>query len=251
MSTPPGWGNQPPQQQFHQGYGPPPPGNGPPPPGQRQPGPQQWGPGQQQWGPGRGPGWNPQQPPRKNRAGVVVLVVVLALLGVGGLATVGGFFWASTRDRGTPQVGATMPEQCALGDDVLAAAKTTNRRSSQEMSENWHVCVYGQTLGQDGSDARDLVAETAVLDDEEMARGNFRTAQAGQVRPIDGLGDEAVWVLSQSGTSSTTKAIVREGATIHQVTYSGFDRGVFSNSPVPQDEAESITRRGVESLLGR
>jgi hypothetical protein len=182
---------------------------------------------------------------------VVVLVVVLGLLGVGGLATVGGFFWASTRDRGAPQVGASMPEQCALGDDVLTAARTTNRETGQELDENWHVCTYGQTLGQDGSDSRGLVAQTAKLDDEEMASGNFRSMQSGQVRPIDGLGDEAVWVLTQSGNLSTTTAVVRVGATIHQATYTGFDRGVFTNSPIPQDEAESITRRAVESLLGR
>ncbi|QFZ23383.1 hypothetical protein [Saccharothrix syringae] len=247
---PAGYGQQP-----GAGYGAPP---GQPHPGQF--------PGQPGYGPAQpvGPG---SRPPAKGRTGLVVGivagVVVLALAGVAGVVAL-DYFEEPGGDPGEQPIA-----ECDLSADLKSQAHVSSFRLVEKPSEEQGSlrranCAWGQTRGKDGRDPRNL--QFLIYDYSDFsAKPEQNTEQAESsyddlsafanglpTKPAEGLGDEALLVIEPTARDTVdVKLIARKGTTVWSITYSGRDKGIFSDSPMPQGEAEAVVRKAAEELLAK
>ncbi len=265
------------------GYGPPQgnpgqQGYGQPGPGQAQPGygaPGAGGPGAGQpgyggpgaGGPGQGQPYPYQQPPRKKRTGLIVgLAVGAVVLVVGGVF---GKMYLSYAEEPGGGPGEKPIAQCELGADLLGQAHVSSFRLVQAPHEGdkglkQSHCAWEQTKGKDGRNPRVLsflVYDFDKFSDKpdrnlEQAKSNYSGfnvyANGQQAKPVQGLGDEAI-IVAPSAPADLTEAnlVVRKGAVVWNIRYSGRDKGFFSDSPFPLEDAEAIVRKTAEELTKR
>ncbi|MEJ2854637.1 MULTISPECIES: hypothetical protein [unclassified Saccharothrix] len=273
MNAPQNWPQQP--QQPHQaqpGHGPGPgaqaPGYGPPQgaPGYGAP---QGAPGYGQPGPGYGaPGGYGPQPPKKKRTGLVVgILVAVVLLVVGGVF--GSMYLEYTEDVGGGP-GEEPTEVCAISDALKQQAKTSSFRlvvkpdDGKSGLKHSH-CMWEQAKGKDGTNPRKLsihVYDYRVhLKDPkknlESAESEYASLaqfplEGDQAKPTDGLGDQATYIKPGIGTDKTHIGLVmRKGEIVYLIDYFGRDKGFFSDSEFPADQAEAVVRKTAEEMLAK
>jgi hypothetical protein len=234
---PHGWQQQPPPPQGWQQQQPP---VGwqqqPPPPGWQQPPP--------------GYGYPPQPPRKKSKAPVIIVSILVGLLVLGGGGIALAFYLYANRDGGSAKRDNALPALCGnISEAALAKARTTNPNglgsSERDLPTGKRTsCSWDQTKGVDGSGLRNTnVDVTSELKDakseyqqlvQQATAGNRSTPQ---VKPLDGLGDEATAVLLDSTSAYLDLTIlVRKGDKVITVNYLGWDVGVFS--PKKPDVAE-------------
>ncbi|MFI9814875.1 hypothetical protein [Saccharothrix variisporea] len=282
MNAPQNWPQQP--QQPHQtqpGYGPP---AGAPAPGYGQPqgapgyGQPQGAPGygQPQGGPnysqpqGAPGGYGPQppQPPKKKRTGLIVgVIVAVVVLVIGGVF--GSMYLEYTEDVGGGP-GEQPTDVCAISDDLKQQAKTSSFRlvvkphDGKSGLKHSH-CMWEQAKGKDGKNPRTLsihVYDYRVhLKDPkknlESAESEYASLaqfplEGDQAKPTDGLGDQATFIKPGIGTDKThIGLVVRKGEIVYLIDYFGRDKGFFSDSEFPVDQAEAVVRKAAEEMLAK
>jgi hypothetical protein len=259
MSTPPpGWT---PQQQ--QGF-----------PPQQPPG---WSQQQQQPPPGYPlqqppPGWNhPRQPPKKSKAPLVVALVVGLIVVLGGGGAAAYFYTTAHRDQGRAATGDTLPDQCAVSEQTLQRARTTNPNAlMSKQTENFTSCDWLQTKGRDGEGNRAL---NARIDEYRVDKGsrdtpqglaeagfnaehtNFVNARQGGdvlIEPLPNFGDQAEIAVELTDSAYTmVHVLVRQGGRTLNLDYSGWDIGVFSPKRPDVEEMKAIAHTAAGELLAK
>lgn len=250
---PPGFQHQPgsPQQPGHQ------------PPGPHNPGHQQPGPG---YGPPGVPGPHGPQPPKKNRAGLVVgILVAVVVLVVGGVATT---FLLDYFEQPGGGPGEQPIAECDLSAELKAQAHVSSFRLVEKPAQDqglkrWN-CHWTQTEGKDGRDPRTLTFYIYDYDDfadkpdqnVEHAESNYddagKFAEGLQTKPVEGLGDEAMLIIEPTPRDSIdVKLIARKDTAVWSITYSGRDKGIISDSPMPLADAEAVVRKTAEELIAK
>jgi len=268
----PGQPGQPGRPAFGQ---PPPPGYGPPGPGPHpahgpgQPGQPGYGPppGPPGYGPYPQPGAHGPQPPGKKRTGLIVgLAVGAVVLVVGGVF---GKLYLDYSDEPGGGPGEQPVAQCELSQELRAQAHVSSFRLVQaphdsEKGLKMTQCAWEQTKGKDGRNPRVLsfhVYDFSKFSDKqdrnlEQAKNNYSGfnvyAWGQQAKPIQGLGDEAI-IVAPSAPADLTEAnlLVRKGAVVWNIRYSGRDKGFFSDSEFPIGDAEAVVRKTAEELTKR
>lgn len=255
------------------GYGPPgsqQPGGYGPPPGFQQQGPQQPGPrpGPRQPGPQQ-PGF-PQQPgygpPKKNRTGLVVGIAigVVVLVAAGILGSM--YLEYAEEPGGGP--GAEPIAQCVLSDALKAQAHVSSFRLIQAPTDakkgmKQTHCAWEQTKGKDGRDPRRLsflVYDFTTFSDKQdrnldQAHGNYMSFMSygtgDQAKTLD-LGDESMVFIPSSPTDLTeVKLLVRKGTVVWNISYTGHDKGFFTDSGFPVGDAEAVAVKAAEELISK
>ncbi|MER7014379.1 hypothetical protein ABT324_23385 [Saccharopolyspora sp. NPDC000359] len=226
---------------------------GPPPGGQF---PQQQQPVQQPYPQAPPPGYPQfqQQPPRKRKGRVGLIIGIsagaLVLLGVG------GFFLMAYLDYSEPAgsnpSNAALPEECALVDKgTLHRLHVTNPDPTvvtDNPDEGLHTCGWEPTKGRDGNNLRrlrvDVKNASAAGSDAESVLEDNRPSDA---EDVTGLGDEAYIVLD--GPGAPAELTLRKGQKIATITYSGKDSQFLGdNVDMPVPEAEEAVRSVAEEV---
>ncbi|UOZ09770.1 hypothetical protein [Amycolatopsis sp. WQ 127309] len=227
----PGYGQQP-------GY---PPQQGYPPPG--------YPPHQGYPPPGYG---GPQQPPKKKKTGLIVGIVgaVVVLLGAGiPLGIFASEYYAST---GADPVSSPVPAECQIPPQVLAKAGfpsfVSGNPGAAATVPGLKQIGCGFKPGPD-ENVRDATLNVRVVEYSgegaaQQAKNNFMLYKP-ETPPIEvrGLGDKAALVrlITQSAFSGAELHVLK-GTTVFTVEVTGWDKGFFSNSPIPQQEADDAVK---------
>jgi hypothetical protein len=237
-----------PQQQ--PGY---PPQQGYPPPGypQQQPGfpPPQGYPPPGYGGPMQQP---PPRPPKKKKTGLILGVVgaVVVLLGAGiPLGIFAGDYYAST---GADPVSSPAPGECQIPAPVLEKAGFPSFAGSNPGSAGdlagFKQIGCGFKPGPD-ENVRDATLNVRIVEysgegASQQAKNNFMLYKP-ETPPIEvrGLGDKAALVrlITQSAFSGAELHVLK-GTNVFTVEVTGWDKGFFSNSPIPQQEADDAVK---------
>jgi hypothetical protein len=237
---------------------------GPPGYGQQGPYPQQPGyppPGYPQQGyPGYGA---PTPPPKKKRTGLIfgIAGAVVVLLGAGiPLGIFASDYFASTgaAPSSSPvpaecQVPAAVLEKAGFPSFALGGPGTANVPGLKQVNCSWKPGP--------GENVRDATLSVRITG---YSGENARDSANHLYQPIDpavpptdvkGIGDKAALVrLVTKSAFSGAELHVMKGTTVVIVEVSGWDKGFFSNSPMPQQEADDAVKAvGAEVVkkLGR
>ncbi|MEV6645614.1 hypothetical protein [Amycolatopsis sp. NPDC051371] len=236
----------------------------PPPYGQGQPGYGQQGPPGYPQQPGYPPpGYPPQQgypppgyagpmrPPKKKRTGLILGIVgaVVVLLGAGiPLGIFASDYFASTgaAPSSSPvpaecQVPAAVLEKAGFPSFALGGPGTANVPGLKQVNCSWKpgsdenvrdATLSVRITGYSGENARD-------------SANHLYLPIAPEVPPTDvkGIGDKAALVrLVTKSAFSGSELHVLKGTTVVIVEVSGWDKGFFSNSPMPQQETDDAVK---------
>ncbi|MFD1149475.1 hypothetical protein [Saccharothrix hoggarensis] len=69
---------------------------------------------------------------------------------------------------------------------------------------------------------------------------------------MDGLGDEALIIIEPTPRDTLdVKVVVRKDDVVWNITYSGREKGVLGDSPMPPADAEAVVRRTAEELVAK
>ncbi|MFJ7210308.1 hypothetical protein [Amycolatopsis sp. NPDC098790] len=248
---------------------PPPYGQGQPGYGQQGPYPQQPGyppPGYQPQGyPGYGPGYGAPMPPppKKKRTGLILGIVgaVVVLLGAGiPLSIFASDYFAST---GAAPSSSPVPAECQVSAQTLEKAGfpsfalggpgTANVPGLKQVN-----CSWKPGPDENVRDATLSVRLTAYSGEGARESANHLYQPIAPAVPpteVKGVGDKATLVrlVTQSAFSGSELHILK-GTTVVIVEVSGWDKGFFSNSPMPQQETDDAVKAvGAEVVkkLGR
>ncbi|EMD24929.1 hypothetical protein [Amycolatopsis azurea] len=251
------------------GYGPPPgpggqPGYGPPQPGAPGYGPPQPGqPGYGQQPPyGQPPGYGPPgygPPPKKKKTGLIVGLIVggVVLLGLG---IPGGIFASEYYSSvGKAPVSEQPPAECAISPEVLNKTLMTSFQGSRENEIKALDIVTKQRgcswLAPDGDNVHDRALQVTIYRHEGPdAEKRASESSVGSAAPserqqqVQGIGEKAVLVsLDTDSAFSGAELRYTQGVYVVIVTYKGWDKGFFTNSPIPPAEsAEAAKSVGAE-----
>ncbi|WP_410668594.1 hypothetical protein [Amycolatopsis sp. cmx-4-68] len=198
--------------------------------------------------PGYGP---PMPPPKKKRTGLILGIVgaVVVLLGAGiPLGIFAGDYFAST---GAAPSSSPVPAECQVPAQTLEKAGfpsfalggpgTADAPGLKQVNCSWKpgpdenvrdATLSVRITGYSGENARD------------SANHLFQPV-APEVPPTDvpGIGDKAVLVrLVTKSAFSGSELHVLKGTTVVIVEVSGWDKGFFSNSPMPQQETDDAVK---------
>ncbi|MGW4833340.1 hypothetical protein ACWEOG_37485 [Amycolatopsis japonica] len=234
------------------GYGPPPGQGGQPGYGQ-QPG----------YGPPAGPGYGPPpaygppgygQPPKKKKTGlivgVIVGVVVLLGLGIPG-AIFGSEYYSSV---GKAPVSQQPPAECAVSPELLNKTFTTsfqgvrdNEIKAGEIVTKQQGCSW---LPPESDNVHDRALQVMIYrhegPDAEKRAAESSTGSAApseRQQQVQGIGEKAVLVsLDTDSAFSGAELRVIQGVYVVLVTYKGWDKGFFTNSPIPPAESAEVAK---------
>ncbi|SFW45074.1 hypothetical protein [Amycolatopsis australiensis] len=244
---------QPPYGQGQPGYPGPQPGYPPPQPGYQPP-----QPGYQPAGyppPGYPPaGYGaPMPPPKKKRTGLILGVIggVVVLLGAGiPLGIFASDYFAST---GAAPVSSPPPAECQIPAPVLEKAGFPSFAGSNDGGTSAPVPGLKQVgcgfkPGPD-ENVRDATLNVRVVEYSgenalKQAKDNFMPTRP-EVAPTDvpGIGDKAALVrLVTNSAFGGAELHVLKGTNVVTVEVSGWDKGFFSNSPMPQQEVDEAVK---------
>ncbi|WP_328645945.1 hypothetical protein OHS58_41555 [Amycolatopsis sp. NBC_00348] len=202
--------------------------------------------------PGYGGPLPPHQPPKKKKTGLILGIVggVVVLLGAGiPLGIFASDYYAST---GADPVSSPAPAECQVPPQVLAKAGFPSF-----VSGNPGAAATVPGLKQIGcgfkpgpeENVRDATLNVRVVEYSgegalQQAKNNFMPAKP-ENPPIEvrGLGDKAALVrlITQSAFSGAELHVLK-GTNVVTVEVSGWDKGFFSNSPIPQQEADDAVK---------
>jgi hypothetical protein len=228
MQPPPQYGHG----QGQQGY----PGGYPPPPGYGSP-------------PGYGA---PVPPPKKKRTGLILGIVAgaVVLLGAGiplGIFAIG--YFAST---GAAPVSSPVPAECRIPAQVLEKAGFPSFAGSNPGGAatlpGLKQIGCGFEPGPD-ENVRDATLNIRIVEysgeaAQQRAQNNFMPTKP-EVAPTEvrGLGDKAALVrLVTQSAFSGAEVHVLAGTNVVTVEVSGWDKGFFVNSTIPQQEADEAVK---------
>ncbi|MBW4716069.1 hypothetical protein [Saccharothrix obliqua] len=159
--------------------------------------------------------------------------------------------------------------QCQLSAELLSQAHVSSFRLVQaphdgEKGLKQTHCAWEQTKGKDGRNPRTLgflVYDYSKFSDKpdrnlEQAKSNYSGftsyASGQQAKPVQGLGDEALFIApSAKGDLTEVNLLVRKGTVVYNIRYLGRDKGFFSDSEFPVADAEDVARKTAEELTGR
>ncbi|MEV0678425.1 hypothetical protein AB0I60_18105 [Actinosynnema sp. NPDC050436] len=159
--------------------------------------------------------------------------------------------------------------RCEISEGLRSQAHVSSFRLVQAPHEGEKGlkqthCAWEQTKGEDGRDPRTLsflVYDYGRFSDKqdrnlEQAKSNYSGftsyASGQQAKPVQGLGDEAILVAPSAKADLTeVNLLVRKGAVVWNIRYSGRDRGFFSDTEFPVEDAEAVARKTAEELTGR
>lgn len=234
-----------------------------PPYGQGQPGYGQQGPPGYPRQPGYPPpGYPPQQgypppgyggpPPKKKRTGLIFGVIggVVVLLGAGiPLGIFASEYFSST---GAAPASSPAPAECRLPAQAMAKAgfpsfAGSNPGAAQDVPGLKQIgCGFKPGPDENVRDAtlNIRVVEYSGSGAAQHAKDNFMPTKP-EVPPVDvpGIGDKAALVrLITKSAFSGAELHVLKGANVVTVEVSGWDKGFFSNSPIPQQEADDAVK---------
>ncbi|MEU0794584.1 hypothetical protein ABZ342_31375 [Amycolatopsis sp. NPDC005961] len=233
----------------------------PPPYGPGQPGYGQQGPPGYPQQPGYPPPGYPQQgypgyggpvpPPKKKRTGLILGIAgaVVVLLGAGiPLGIFASDYFASTgaAPSSSPvpaecQVPAAVLEKAGFPSFALGGPGTANVPGLKQVN-----CSWKPGSDENVRDATLSVRITGYSGENARAQANQLFAPVGpEVPPTDvkGVGDKAVLVrLVTKSAFSGSELHVLKGTTVVIVEVSGWDKGFFSNSPMPQQETDDAVK---------
>jgi hypothetical protein len=236
----------------------------PPPYGPGQPGYGQQGPPGYPQQPGYPPPGYPQQqgypppgygvpgrPPKKKRTGLILGIVigVVVLLGAGiPLGIFASDYFAST---GAAPVSSPVPAECQVAAQTLEKAGFPSFAGSgpgtQDLPGLKQVgCSWKPGPDENVRDATLSVRITAYSGENARDQANhLYMPTTPEVPPTDvkGIGDKAALVrLVTKSAFGGAELHVMKGTTVVIVEVSGWDKGFFSNSPMPQQEADDAVK---------
>ncbi|MFI6097490.1 hypothetical protein ACIA8G_18155 [Lentzea sp. NPDC051213] len=210
------------------------------------------------------PGWGHPQPPRKNKAPLIIGIIGGVLV-LGGVVTALAFYLNANTEGGSEKRSDQLPATCAnISEAALAKARTTNPNglgsSEQELSNGKRtICSWNQTKHTDGTGLRST--DVYISSGQEQAGNDFDRIVAQHManaqgvprqKPLNGLGDEAVAVLVETKSAFTEiSIIVRKGDTVVEVDYAGWDAGIFTHSKPNVVEFEAAARGMAEEMVAR
>ncbi|MFB9683138.1 hypothetical protein [Amycolatopsis plumensis] len=193
----------------------------------------------------------PVPPPKKKRTGLILGIVgaVVVLLGAGiPLGIFAGDYYASTGAAPSSppvaaecQVPAPVLEKAGFPSFVLAGQGTEDLPGIKQQGCSWKpgpdenvrdATMHVQITRYSGASAR------------EQANDLF-TPKAPPIPPTEvrGIGDKAVLVrLATDSAFSGSELHVLKGTTVVILEVSGWDKGFFSNSPMPQEETDAAVQ---------
>ena len=186
------------------------------------------------------------------------MVVVAAVLLLGGLGTGGFFFLNARRDHGYPQRTDALPQRCgSVSAQTLTKARTTNPdgRQSSQPEDGVTNCHWEQTAGRDNPGFRSLRVKIWDGDDRFEAMGEMVLSDSTtrELGAVSGLGDEAkAYERGRASESSAEYALaVRKGDHAVLVEYSGADPGLFRLGKPDMNELRETATAVMNDVLGK
>ena len=200
------------------------------------------------------PGYGgPVGPPKKKRTGLILGIVgtVVVLLGAGiPLAIFASDYFAST---GAQPSSAPAPAECRIPAQVLAKAGFPSFAGTSPVGTSSSLpglkqIGCGFKPGPD-ENVRDATLSVRIVEysgenARQQAQGNFMPTKP-EVAPTEvrGLGDKAALVhLVTNSAFSGAELHVLKGTNVVTVEVNGWDKGFFSNSPIPQQESDDAVK---------
>ncbi|WP_033261425.1 hypothetical protein [Amycolatopsis vancoresmycina] len=193
----------------------------------------------------------PVPPPKKKRTGLVLGIIggVVVLLGAGiPLGIFASDYFAST---GAAPSSSPVPAECQVPAPVLEKAGFPSfvlaGQGAQDLpGVKQQGCSWKPGPDENVRDATMHVQITRYSGDSAREQANdLFTPKAPVIPPTDvrGIGDKAVLVrLANDSAFSGSELHVLKGTTVVVLEVSGWDKGFFSNSPMPQEETDAAVR---------
>lgn len=183
---------------------------------------------------------------------VLVLVVLVLLSGLGGL---GYLTYLYVKPGGAPQQNAVMADECALGQEVLMAAKTTNRYSSGD-NDGDLTCDYKMVEGEDGTGFRLLRVSVGPSRYEwertELAENGPNVFPGMDHRSVSGLGDVAGFGWGKSNGEGRAWLLVHADGKRYSLSYSMVDYTFLRAKEIPPFESTfELLRTAAEELIAK
>ncbi|RSM36217.1 hypothetical protein DMA12_41130 [Amycolatopsis balhimycina DSM 5908] len=200
------------------------------------------------------PGYGgPVGPPKKKRTGLILGIVgaVVVLVGAGiPLAIIAGDYFAST---GAQPSSSPVPAECQVPAQVLEKAGFPSYAGTSPVGTSSPLpglkqigCGFKPGPDENVRDATMSVriVEYSGEDALQQAKDNFMPTRP-EVAPTEvrGLGDKAALVhLVTKSAFSGAELHVLKGTNVVTVEVNGWDKGFFSNSPIPQQESDDAVK---------
>ncbi|MGW4064150.1 hypothetical protein ACWEGE_38075 [Amycolatopsis sp. NPDC004747] len=193
----------------------------------------------------------PAPPPKKKRLGLVFGIIggVVVLLGAGiPLGTAAADYYAST---GAAPSSSPVPAECQVPAPVLEKAGFPSFVLAGQGTEGLPGIKQQGCSWKPGPDenVRDATMHVQITQysgygAREQADALFKPT-APPIPPTDvrGIGDKALLVRLATGSAfSGSRLHVMKGTTVVVLEVSGWDKGFFSNSPMPQEETDAAVQ---------
>lgn len=193
---------------------------------------------------------------------VIALVVAAVVAGTVGYRNV-------RRPQGSEPTGQSPIPACALDDSLLQQTQTHNYEhghiyglaigdpTSADLNAE---CLWKQTKGTDGVDARSVKLYLARFDGSDgVTRAEYSyqhetpvyTISAPQVSDAAGIGDEASFTIAANSTTTQVGLLTRQGNRLVGVGIEGTDHKFFWHTPMSSDEGKRLTELIARELLRR
>ena len=193
----------------------------------------------------------PMPPPKKKRTGLIlgIVVGVVVLLGAGiPLGIFASDYYAST---GAAPSSSPVPAECQVPAAVLEKAGFPSfvlaGQGDQDLPGiKQQGCSWKPGPDENVRDATMHVQITRYSGASAAEQANdLFTPKRPELTPTDvrGIGDKAMLVrLATDSAFSGSELHVLKGTTVVVLEVSGWDKGFFSNSPMPQEETDAAVQ---------
>jgi hypothetical protein len=172
-----------------------------------------------------------------------------------GLGIPGGIFASEYYSSvGKPPVAQQPPPECKISPEVLNKTVTTsfqgfreNEIKALEIVTKQYGCSWAAP---DGDNVHDRALQTMIYrhegPDAEKRAAESTTGSASpseRQQQVQGIGDKAVLVsLDTESAFSGAELRFVQGVYVVVVTYKGWDKGFFTNSPIPPAESAEVAK---------
>ncbi|HET6705360.1 hypothetical protein, partial [Amycolatopsis sp.] len=193
----------------------------------------------------------PVPPPKKRRTGLIlgIVVGVVVLLGAGiPLGIFASDYFAST---GAAPSSSPVPAECQVPAPVLEKAGFPSFVQAGQGTQDLpglkqQSCGWKPGPDENVRDATMHVQITRYSGESARQQANdLFTPKAPEIPPTEvrGIGDKALLVrLATKSAFSGSELHVLKGTTVVILDISGWDKGFFSNSPMPQEETDAAVQ---------